>query len=87
MIVQFINYIRSRLHSSNEMPSVPAGNYYQNGPTCFDRIKMGFMMGCTVGMATGFLFGGFSGIRYVNQAQLASYLKISAIILPQCSGH
>ena len=34
------------------------------GPTCFDRVKMGFMMGMCVGMASGALFGGFTALRY-----------------------
>jgi len=49
------------------MPSVP-GNYYQNqqqaGPSCFDRMKMGFTIGFCVGMASGALFGGFSALRH-----------------------
>lgn len=46
------------------MPAVP-GNYYQNqqGPSCFDRMKMGFTIGFCVGMASGALFGGFSAFR------------------------
>jgi len=46
------------------MPAMPGGSMYQNqGPSCFDRIKLGFMMGFTVGVVTGGLFGGFSCIR------------------------
>lgn len=47
------------------MPAgVPSGyNYGQQGPSCFDKMKMGFMMGFCVGMASGALFGGFSAIR------------------------
>ena len=45
------------------MPAVlPSGG--GQGPTCFDRVKMGFMMGMCVGMASGALFGGFSALRY-----------------------
>ncbi|XP_012946483.1 reactive oxygen species modulator 1 [Aplysia californica] len=45
---------------------VPSGAYGQHGgsPSCFDRIKVGFMMGFCVGMASGALFGGFSALRY-----------------------
>ncbi|CAL4126976.1 unnamed protein product, partial [Meganyctiphanes norvegica] len=48
------------------MPAVPAGSIYgnQQGPSCFDRVKLGFMMGFSVGMATGALFGGFTALRY-----------------------
>ncbi|XP_031344179.1 reactive oxygen species modulator 1 [Photinus pyralis] len=44
------------------MPAVPGG-VYQQGPSCFDRMKMGFMLGCCVGMASGAIFGGFSALR------------------------
>ncbi|ESO93582.1 hypothetical protein LOTGIDRAFT_215964 [Lottia gigantea] len=42
------------------MPYAPR----QQGPSCFDRIKMGFTMGMCVGMASGFVFGGFTCLRY-----------------------
>ncbi|XP_076633362.1 reactive oxygen species modulator 1 [Colletes latitarsis] len=45
------------------MPVVPGG-VYQQGPSCFERMKMGFMIGFCVGMASGALFGGFSALRY-----------------------
>lgn len=48
------------------MPAVP-GNYYnqqqQQGPSCFDRMKVGFTIGFCVGMASGALFGGFGALR------------------------
>ena len=44
------------------MPAIaPPGG--AQGPTCFDRVKMGFVMGMSVGMASGFLFGGFGAWR------------------------
>lgn len=47
------------------MPAIPSGSIYQHqGPSCFDRMKLGFAMGFSVGMATGALFGGFTAIRY-----------------------
>ncbi|CAM9629604.1 reactive oxygen species modulator 1 [Lampetra fluviatilis] len=43
---------------------VPVGSYGQSQqPSCFDRVKMGFMMGCAVGMGAGALFGTFSALR------------------------
>ncbi|KAI2594655.1 ROMO1 isoform 3 [Pan troglodytes] len=39
---------------------VAVGPYGQSQPSCFDRVKMGFVMGCAVGMAAGALFGTFS---------------------------
>nr|XP_033342979.1 reactive oxygen species modulator 1 [Megalopta genalis] len=45
------------------MPVVPGG-VYQQTPSCWDRMKMGFMIGFCVGMASGALFGGFSALRY-----------------------
>ena len=35
----------------------------QGQQSCFDRVKMGFMMGMCVGMASGALFGGFGALR------------------------
>ena len=32
---------------------VPQGNYGGGQPSCFDRMKMGFMMGMVVGMCSG----------------------------------
>ncbi|XP_076764324.1 reactive oxygen species modulator 1 [Xylocopa sonorina] len=45
------------------MPVVP-GVYQQAAPSCWDRMKLGFMIGFCVGMASGALFGGFSAFRY-----------------------
>ncbi|KAL1428780.1 hypothetical protein MTO96_002501 [Rhipicephalus appendiculatus] len=43
---------------------VPVQGGYQRGPSCWDRVKMGFTIGFCVGMASGALFGGFSALRY-----------------------
>ena len=40
-------------------------NYGQQSSPCMTKIKMGFMVGFAVGMSTGILFGGFTGIKYV----------------------
>lgn len=45
-----------------QMP-VAVGPYGQAQPSCFDRVKMGFMMGFAVGMAAGAMFGTFSCLR------------------------
>lgn len=45
------------------MPAVPAGALRGQQPSCFDRMKMGFMMGCAVGCVSGALFGGFAALR------------------------
>lgn len=44
---------------------VPVGAYQHSTPSCWDRMKMGFMIGFCVGMASGALFGGFSALRYI----------------------
>nr|XP_020638097.1 reactive oxygen species modulator 1 isoform X1 [Pogona vitticeps]XP_020638099.1 reactive oxygen species modulator 1 isoform X2 [Pogona vitticeps] len=49
-------------HHHRKMP-VTVGPYGQSQPSCFDRVKMGFMMGFAVGMAAGALFGTFSCLR------------------------
>ncbi|XP_067001533.1 reactive oxygen species modulator 1 [Anabrus simplex] len=41
---------------------VPVQGY--GGPSCWERMKMGFKIGFCVGMASGALFGGFSALRY-----------------------
>ncbi|EDL01934.1 mCG4046 [Mus musculus] len=42
---------------------VAVGPYRQSQPSCFDCVKMGFVMGCAVGMAAGVLFRTFSCLR------------------------
>ncbi|XP_061291599.1 reactive oxygen species modulator 1-like [Bos javanicus] len=42
---------------------VAVGPYGQSQPSCFDRVKMGFVMRCAVGTAAGALFGTFSCLR------------------------
>ncbi|WAR17605.1 ROMO1-like protein [Mya arenaria] len=42
---------------------VPQG-YGAQGPSCMDRIKLGFMMGFSVGLATGVVFGGIQAFRF-----------------------
>lgn len=42
---------------------VPGAVYHNQGPSCFDKMKMGFMIGFCVGMASGGLFGGFTALR------------------------
>lgn len=44
---------------------VPGGMYQTHGPSCFDKMKMGFMIGFCVGMASGGIFGGFTALRLV----------------------
>ncbi|KAM3922395.1 reactive oxygen species modulator 1 [Leptodactylus fuscus] len=46
------------------MPVAVGGPYGQSQPGCFDKVKMGFMMGFSVGMAAGALFGTFSCLRF-----------------------
>ncbi|XP_043929907.1 reactive oxygen species modulator 1 [Protopterus annectens] len=43
---------------------VAVGPYGQSQPSCFDRVKMGFMMGMAVGMVAGAFFGTFSCLRF-----------------------
>jgi hypothetical protein len=43
---------------------MPSNMGAQQGPSCFDRVKLGFMMGMCIGMASGAIFGGFGGFRY-----------------------
>lgn len=44
------------------MPTSPVPSYGQSqsrqGPSCFDRVKVGFIMGGLVGLASGCLLGG-----------------------------
>ena len=42
---------------------VAVGPYGQSQPSCFDRMKMSFVMDCSMGMAAGALFGTFSYLR------------------------
>ena len=43
----------------------PQGYQKQNAQmSCFNKVKMGCLMGFCIGMASGVLFGGFQGLRY-----------------------
>ncbi|XP_068711958.1 reactive oxygen species modulator 1-like [Montipora capricornis] len=33
-------------------------------PSCFDRVKIGFMMGFAIGMSSAALFGTYSAFKY-----------------------
>lgn len=56
-----INELMFPDYLKTNMP-VPVGAY-AGQPSCFDRMKVGFMIGFSVGMATGGLFGGFNALR------------------------
>ncbi|KAK9510351.1 hypothetical protein O3M35_005155 [Rhynocoris fuscipes] len=43
---------------------VPVPGGYQSGPSCWDKMRMGFLIGFSVGIASGALFGGFTAFRY-----------------------
>lgn len=47
---------------------VPSGSYYGGGlqqkPSCYDRVSNSFIMGATIGITIGMLFGGLGGFRY-----------------------
>ena len=43
---------------------MPIAGRVPSGPTCFDRVKFGAMIGFAVGISTGAIFGTFAGIRY-----------------------
>jgi len=51
----------------NTMPAPPPSGYAYGQPTCWTRMKTGFMIGFCVGVASGALFGGFSALRSVLQ--------------------
>lgn len=62
-----ISPLTSFLCFDSQMP-VAVGPYGQTQPSCFDRVKMGFMMGFAVGMAAGAMLGTFSCLRYDHHA-------------------
>jgi len=64
------------------MPVVPGGAY-QQGPSCFDRMKLGFTIGFCVGMASGALFGGFSALRYSTHVHIYIYMHYRLDIYDQ----
>ncbi|KAF3941391.1 hypothetical protein ABW19_dt0205825 [Dactylella cylindrospora] len=43
--------------------NIPQGGG-QHGPSTFDKMKLGFMMGTSVGLIIGFIFGGYNIFRY-----------------------
>uniref|UniRef100_A0A224XSW0 Reactive oxygen species modulator 1 n=1 Tax=Panstrongylus lignarius TaxID=156445 RepID=A0A224XSW0_9HEMI len=54
---------------------VPVGGY-QSGPSCWDKMRMGFLIGFSVGIASGALFGGFTAFRYAlpHNNKITSFL-------------
>lgn len=46
------------------MPLPTSSFGHGQAPSCFDKMKTGFVIGFCVGMASGALFGGFSALRY-----------------------
>ncbi|EPB79803.1 hypothetical protein ANCCEY_01177 [Ancylostoma ceylanicum] len=58
---------------------VPPG--HGQPPTCFQKIRMGFMMGCMIGGATGVLIGGFSALRMgLRGKELLIQITFSSVI-------
>uniref|UniRef100_A0A1I8BHJ6 Reactive oxygen species modulator 1 n=1 Tax=Meloidogyne hapla TaxID=6305 RepID=A0A1I8BHJ6_MELHA len=58
---------------------VPQGYQQQvsqqrQGLSCFDKLKMGFLMGCMIGGSTGVIIGTFTTLRFQNRLKS---LKIS----------
>lgn len=67
------------------MPAV--SGVYQTAPSCWDRIKLGFMIGASVGMASGVIFGGYSVLRcifiYCDQMyEILRNKKLNVYLLP-----
>ena len=48
--------------------AVPQGYQYQQvqqqRPSCWDKLKMGFIMGCMIGGSTGLIIGSFTTFRF-----------------------
>ncbi|KAF3907847.1 hypothetical protein ABW20_dc0100558 [Dactylellina cionopaga] len=44
--------------------NIPTGGSGPQGPSTLDKMKLGAMMGTSVGLIIGFIFGGFNIFRY-----------------------
>ena len=68
------------------MPVIQPGVRRQ-GPTCWERVKLGFGMGFAVGLSVGVLFGGFQALRYVYLL-VTNFLQIfyTNLLTVNCGG-
>lgn len=54
-------------------------SYYgvQQKPSCYDRVSSSFIMGATIGITIGMLFGGLGGFRYFFLIRHTKHLSIT----------
>ncbi|KFD55268.1 hypothetical protein M513_03909 [Trichuris suis] len=65
------------------MPGVPAGYGPRGiqGPSCFDQIKVGFVMGASVGATVGVIFGGFSALSSARKSYFPLLTRFGYCVL------
>jgi len=66
------------------MPAPPPSGYAYGQPSCWTRMKTGFMIGFCVGIASGALFGGFSALRSVYQILYAQMDRTHILFFNLC---
>merc|ERR1712137_991650 len=74
-ISQYFQFDPTRSRRISFKMPLPVGGYQQQGPSCFDRMKMGFAMGFCIGMASGAFWRFFSSEVWGPRERINHYCR------------